>query len=114
MLLVDKLNKGRLPEKPENGGDSTPLPPVALGVKPQSIAKRIPNVDRIKKTVHEQLIASLGFNSDNHKREDVLRRIGELVDQYCEETKLKLTKFDRDELCDLIICLLYTSDAADE
>jgi len=27
MLLVDKLNKGRLPEKPENGGEGTPVPP---------------------------------------------------------------------------------------
>jgi pilus assembly protein CpaF len=104
MLLVDKLNKGRLPEKPDNGGDATPpTSPAPLGVKPQSIASRIPNVERIKKTIHEQLIASLGFNSDNHKREDVLKRIGELVDQYCDETKLKLTKFDRDELCELII-----------
>ena len=104
MLLVDKLNKGRLPEKPDNGGDVTsPPPPPPLGVKPQSIASRIPNVERIKKTIHEQLIASLGFNSDNHKREDVLKRIGELVDQYCDDTKLKLTKFDRDELCELII-----------
>lgn len=103
MLLVDKLNKGRLPEKPENGGEATPIPPLPLGTKPQSIAQRIPNLDRIKKSIHEQLIASLGFNSDNHKREDVLRRIGQLVDQYCEESKLKLTKFDRDELCELII-----------
>jgi pilus assembly protein CpaF len=104
MLLVDKLNKGRLPEKPDSGGDGTPVPPnPPLGVKPQSIAARIPNLERIKKTIHEQLIASLGFNSDNHKREDVLRRIGELVDQYCDEAKLRLTKFDRDELCELII-----------
>ena len=104
MLLVDKLNKGRLPEKPESGGDGTPAVPSAPpGVKTPMLATRIPNVDRIKKTIHEQLIASLGFNSDNHKREDILRRIGELVDRYCEETKLKLTKFDRDELCELII-----------
>jgi pilus assembly protein CpaF len=104
MLLVNKLNKGRLPEKPEGGGDGAPpLGGTSLGVKPQSVAARIPNLDRIKKTIHEQLIASLGFNSDNHKREDVLRRIAELVDQYCEETKLILTKHDRDELCELII-----------
>ncbi|HEY0492266.1 MAG TPA: CpaF family protein [Candidatus Dormibacteraeota bacterium] len=102
MLLVDKLNKDRLPEKPQNGGEAS-TPSVPLGLKAQGIALRIPNVERIKKTVHEQLIASLGFNSDNHKREDVQRRIGELVDQYCDETKLKLTKFDRDELCELII-----------
>ncbi|HEY8677967.1 MAG TPA: CpaF family protein [Candidatus Dormibacteraeota bacterium] len=104
MLLVNKLNKGRLPEKPEGGGDATPaVGPSGLGVKPQSVASRIPNLDRIKKTIHEQLIASLGFNSDNHKREDVLRRIAELVDQYCEESKLILTKYDREELCELII-----------
>jgi len=103
MLLVDKLNKGKLPEKPENG---EPAPPPALNslvMKPQGIAARVPNVDRIKKAVHERLIQSLGLNSDNASSDLVQRRISELVDEYCEEAKLKLTKHDRDELAELIM-----------
>jgi pilus assembly protein CpaF len=103
MLLVDKLNKGKLPEKPENG-DPTPPPAMSsLVMKPQGIAARVPNVDRIKKAVHERLIQSLGLNSDNASSDLVQRRISELVDEYCEEAKLKLTKHDRDELAELIM-----------
>ncbi len=104
MLLVDKLNKGRLPEKPEGSGDQPPVTPGvgSLVVKSQNLAARIPNLDRIKKTIHERLIASMGSNSETANQADVLRRIGELVDEYCEEIKLKLTKHDREELSALI------------
>jgi pilus assembly protein CpaF len=103
MLLVDKLNKGKLPEKPENG-EPAPLPGLSsLVVKPQGIAARVPNVDKIKKAVHERLIQSLGLNSDTAGSDLVQRRIAELVDEYCDEAKLKLTKHDRDELAELII-----------
>jgi pilus assembly protein CpaF len=103
MLLVDKLNKGKLPEKPE-GGESAAAPGLSsLVVKPQNIALRIPNIDRIKKAVHERLISSLGVNSDSASSDMVQRRVAELVDEYCEEAKLKLTKHDRDELAELII-----------
>ena len=48
MLLVDKLNKGKLPEKPE-GGESGAAPGLSsLVVKPQNLAARVPNIDRIK------------------------------------------------------------------
>ena len=103
MLLVDKLNKGKLPEKPENGEPTAPPAMSSLVMKPQGIAARVPNVDRIKKTVHERLIQSLGLNSDNASSDLVQRRISELVDEYCEEAKLKLTKHDRDELAELIM-----------
>ena len=103
MLLVDKLNKGKLPEKPE-GGEPSPTPGLSsLVVKPTNITARIPNVDRIKKTVHERLITSLGMNSDTYSADVVERQIGVLVDQYCEEAKLKLTKHDREELAELIL-----------
>jgi len=103
MLLVDKLNKGKLPEKPE-GGEPAPTPGLSsLVVKPTNLAARIPNVDRIKKTVHERLITSLGLNSDTYGADVVERQIGVLVDQYCEEAKLKLTKHDREELAELIL-----------
>jgi pilus assembly protein CpaF len=103
MLLVDKLNKGKLPEKPE-GGEPAPTPGLSsLVVKPTNLAARIPNVDRIKKTVHERLITSLGLNSDTYGADVVERQIGVLVDEYCEEAKLKLTKHDREELAELIL-----------
>src|SRR5438105_8571654 len=103
MLLVDKLNKGKLPEKPE-GGESGAAPGLSsLVVKPQNLAARVPNIDRIKKTVHERLITSLGLNSDTASTDTVQRRIAELTDEYCEEAKLKLTKHDRDELAELIM-----------
>jgi pilus assembly protein CpaF len=103
MLLVDKLNKGKLPEKPE-GGEPAPTPGLSsLVVKPTNLAARIPNVDRIKKTVHERLITALGLNSDTYGADVVERQIGVLVDQYCEEAKLKLTKHDREELAELIL-----------
>src|ERR1700737_4572930 len=102
MLLVDKLNKGKLPEKPE-GGEPAPTPGLSsLVVKPTNLAARIPNVDRIKKTVHERLITSLGLNSDTYGADVVQRQIGVLVDEYCEEARLKLTKHDREELAWLI------------
>ena len=103
MLLVDKLNKGKQPEKPDNGEPAAPPSLSSLVVKPTNIAARIPNVDKIKKTVHERLIASLGLNSDSYSADIVQRRIGELVDEYCEETKLRLTKHDREELAELIL-----------
>jgi pilus assembly protein CpaF len=102
MLLVDKLNKGKLPEKPE-GPDAGAPGLSSLVVKPGNVAARIPNVEKIKKTVHERLIESLGLNSDTYSVDVVERRIGELVDQYCDETKLRLTKHDREELAALIV-----------
>ncbi|HEY4845448.1 MAG TPA: CpaF family protein [Candidatus Dormibacteraeota bacterium] len=104
MLLVDKLNKGKLPEKPDKGEPVPPVPGLSsLVVKPQNIAARIPNVEKIKKTVHERLITALGGNSDTASSDVIERRIAVLVDEYCEEAKLKLTKHDRDELAELII-----------
>jgi pilus assembly protein CpaF len=103
MLLVDKLNKGKLPEKPE-GGDSAGTPGLSsLVVKPGNIAARVPNIDKVKKTVHERLLTSLGLNSDTYSADVVQRRIAELVDEYCEEIKLRLTKHDREELVALIV-----------
>ena len=103
MLLVYNLNKGKFPEKPQ-GGEPGPVPSLSsLTVKPQNIAARVPNVDRIKKAVHERLITALGGNSDTASTDMVQRRIGELVDEYCQETNLKLTKHDREELAELII-----------
>src|SRR5712664_474641 len=103
MLLVDKLNKGKLPEKPDKG-ESAPVPGLSsLVVKPQNIAARIPNVDAIKRTIHERLIAALGQNSDTVSSDVIQRRITELTDEYCEEAKLKLTKHDRAELAELIL-----------
>src|SRR5437660_2361073 len=104
MLLVDKLNKGRLPEKPEGAEPESPVTPnlSSLSGKPQNLAARVASLDRIKKTIHERLIASMGANSETAKQPDVLRRIAELVDEYCEEAKLKLTKHDREELTELI------------
>src|SRR6266480_3417159 len=102
MLLVDKLNKGKLPEKPDKG-DTVPLPDLSsLVVKPQNIAARIPNVDAIKRTIHERLIAALGQNSDTVSSDVIQRRIAELTDEYCDEAKLKLTKHDRAELAELV------------
>jgi len=99
MLLVDKLNKGKLPEKPEHGEPAAP----GLSSKPQNLAARVPNIERIKKAVHERLITSLGVDSDSASSDMVKRRVAELVEEYCEETKLKLTKHDRDELVELIM-----------
>src|SRR5881296_2016015 len=103
MLLVDKLNKGKLPEKPESGEPAANPGLSSLVVKPTNVAARIPNVERIKRTVHERLITALGMNSDTYSPDIVQRRIGELVDEYCEESKLKLTKHDREELAELIL-----------
>ena len=102
MLLVDKLNK-KQPEKPDSNEPAAPPSLSSLVVKPTNIAARIPNVDKIKKTVHEQLIASLGLNSDSYSTDIVQRRIAELVDEYCDENKLRLTKHDREELAELIL-----------
>ena len=103
MLLVDKLNKGKLPEKPQGGEPGAAPSMSSLTVKPQNIAARVPNIDRIKKAVHERLITALGGNSDTASTDMVQRRIGELVDEYCQETNLKLTKHDREELAELIM-----------
>ncbi|HEX3630055.1 MAG TPA: CpaF family protein [Candidatus Dormibacteraeota bacterium] len=103
MLLVDKLNKGKLPEKPESGEPAAAPSLSSLVVKPGNISARIPNVEKIKKTVHERLIDALGMNTDSFSADVVERRIGELVDQYCDETKLRLTKHDREELAELIL-----------
>jgi pilus assembly protein CpaF len=103
MLLVDKLNKGKLPEKPEKGEPAS-LPGLSsLVVKPQNIAARVPNVDAIKRIIHERLIAALGQNTETASSDVVQRRIADLTDEYCEEAKLKLTKHDRIELAELII-----------
>ena len=78
MLLVDKLNKGKLPEKPDKG-ESAPVPGLSsLVVKPQNIAARIANVDAIKRTIHERLIAALGQNSDAVSSDVIQRRIDSL------------------------------------
>jgi pilus assembly protein CpaF len=103
MLLVDKLNKGKLPEKPESGEPAAASGLSSLVVKPQNLAARVANIDRIKKAVHERLITSLGLNSDTASSDMVQRRIAELVDEYCEEAKLKITKHDREELAELIM-----------
>src|ERR1700730_17843540 len=103
MLLVDKLNKGKLPEKPDKGESAPPRGLSSLVVKPQNVAARIPNVDNIKRAIHERLIAALGQNSDTVSSDVIQRRIAELTDEYCEEAKLKLTKFDRAELAELIM-----------
>lgn len=102
MLLVDKVNKGRLPEKPEGAGEAQTAAGLSnLIVKPTNLAARMPNLDKIKKTIHERLIAAVGLDG-NYKTNDVLRRIAELVEEYCEETKLRLPKVDREELAALI------------
>jgi pilus assembly protein CpaF len=103
MLLVDKLNKGKLPEKPDKGEPAPPPGLSSLVVKPQNIAARIPNVDIIKRTIHERLIAALGQNSDTVSADVIQRRIETLTDEYCDEAKLKLTKHDRAELAELIM-----------
>src|SRR5213080_1069778 len=102
MLLVDKLNKGKFPEKPESGEPVANPGLSSLVVKPTNVAARIPNIERIKRTVHERLITSLGMNSDTYSPDIVQRRIAELVDEYWE-SKLKLTKHDREELAELIL-----------
>src|SRR5258708_39169578 len=98
MLLVDKLNKGKLPEKPEKGEPGPPPGLSSLVVKPQNVAPRIQNVDGIKRIIHERLISALGQNSDTVSGDVIQRRITELTDEYCEAAKLKLTKHDRAEL----------------
>jgi pilus assembly protein CpaF len=103
MLLVDKLNKGKLPEKPDGSEPGAAPGLSSLVVKPQNLAARVPNIDRMKKAVHERLITSLGINSDTASSDMVQRRIAELVDEYCEEAKLKITKHDREELAELIM-----------
>jgi pilus assembly protein CpaF len=103
MLLVDKLNKGKLPEKPEGSEPASAPGLSSLVVKPANVAARIPNIERIKKAIHERLIQTLGMNSETYSPDVVNRRIAELVDEYCEEAKLKLTKHDREELAELIV-----------
>ena len=103
MLLVDKLNKGKLPEKPEGSEPASAPGLSSLVVKPASVAARIPNFDKIKKTIHERLISALGMNSDTYSPDVVHRRIAQLVDEYCDEAKLRITKHDREELSELII-----------
>jgi len=103
-MLLDKVNKGRLPEKPEPPAGG-PIPPVGLSsllVKPTNLAARIPNLDKVKKTIHERLIASVEIGSDGYNSADVLRRITQLVEEYCEEARLRLPKLDREELAALI------------
>src|SRR6202521_1580393 len=86
MLLVDKLNKGKLPEKPQGGEPGAAPSLSSLTVKPQNIAARVPNVDRIKKAVHERLITSLGGNSDTASADMVQRRIAELAELIMHDT----------------------------
>jgi pilus assembly protein CpaF len=103
MLLVDKVNRGKDPEKPRDSGDSANPPALgSLLVKPQALTARIPNVDKIKRTIHERLISAMGPDGDRYNSADVLRRIAQLVDEYCEEAKLRLPKVDREELAALI------------
>src|ERR1700674_1570276 len=103
MLLVDKINKGKLPENADKG-EPGPAPALSsLVVKPQNVAMRIPNVDGIKRIIHERLIAALGQYSDTVRSDVIQRRVAELTDEYCDEAKLKLTKFDRAELVELIM-----------
>src|SRR5438477_6737666 len=103
MLLVDKLNKGKLPEKPDKG-ESAPVPGLSsLVVKPQNVAARIPNVDAIKRTIHERLIAALGQNSDAVSSDVIQRPIEQRTDEYGERAKHKLTKHDRAESAELIL-----------
>jgi pilus assembly protein CpaF len=101
MLLVDKVNRGRNPEKPEGQSGQPEL--TSLIVKPQALAARIPNLDKIKKTIHEQLIASVGLEADRYNSQDVRRRIGELVEEYCRENRLTLPKLDKEELAEHIV-----------
>ena len=103
-MLLDKVNRGRLPDKPDQPAE-TPVPAVGLSsliVKPTNLAARIPNLDKIKKTVHERLIASIGHDTDSYRADEVQKRIGALVEEYCEEAKLRLPKIDREELAALI------------
>src|ERR1700730_14705640 len=80
MLLVDKLNKGKLPEKPDKGESAPPRGLSSLVVKPQNVAARIPNVDNIKRAIHERLIAALGQNSDTVSSDVIQRRSAELTE----------------------------------
>ncbi len=103
-MLLDKVNKGKLPDKPESPGQG-PAPAIGLSsliVKPANLAARIPNLEKTKRTIHERLIASVGLDGDSYKTNDILRRIAQLVEEYCEETRLKLPKLDREELTALI------------
>src|SRR5437762_13708701 len=103
MLLVDKLNKGKLPEKPDSNEPAGAPGLSSLVVKPANITARIPNVEKIKKTVHERLITSLGMNSDTASADVIQRRVGGLVDEYCEQTRARRTKHDKDELPAILI-----------
>jgi pilus assembly protein CpaF len=103
MLLVDKVNKGKLPEKPQGSGETPAGAPglASLTVKSTALAARVPNLDKIKHTIHERLLASVGVDIDSRPA-DVRRKIAELVEEYCEETRLRLPKVDREELASVI------------
>jgi pilus assembly protein CpaF len=102
MLLVDKVNKGKLPEKPGSGETPAAAGGLAsLTVKPTALAARVANLDKIKHIIHERLLASVGVDIDSRPA-DVRRKIAELVEEYCEETRLRLPKVDREELAAVI------------
>ena len=101
MLLVDKVNKGKLPQKPQGPDEAAGPGLSSLTVRPSALAGRIPNLDKIKKTIHERLLASVGVDVDSRPA-DVQRKIAELVEAYCEETRLRLPKVDREELAAVI------------
>src|SRR3982074_2733935 len=103
MLLVDKVNKGKLPEKPQGSGETPAGAPglASLTVKSTALAARVPNLDKIKHTIHERLLASVGVDIDSRPA-DGRRKIAERVEEYCEETRLRLPKVDREELASVI------------
>jgi pilus assembly protein CpaF len=102
MLLVDKVNKGKHPEKPKGSAEPGSAPGLSsLTVKPSALAGRVANLDAIKRTIHERLLASMGVDVDSRPA-DVRKKIAELVEVYCEETKLRLPKVDREELSEII------------
>jgi len=102
MLLVDKVNKGKHPAKPQGSGEPGSAPGLSsLTVKPSALAGRVADLDKIKRTIHERLLTSMGVDVDSRPA-DVRKKIAELVEVYCEEAKLRLPKVDREELAEII------------
>src|SRR2546428_227077 len=102
MLLVDKVNKGKHPQKPQGSEEPGNAPGLSsLTVKPSALAGRVADLDKIKRTIHERLLTSMGVDVDSRPA-DVRKKIAELVEVYCEEAKLRLPKVDREELAEII------------
>ena len=101
MLLVDKVNKGKHPEKPQGDAPGTAPTLSSLTIKPTALAARVANLDKIKEIIHERLLASVGVDIDSRPG-DVQKKIAELVETYCEEARLRLPKVDREELAEVI------------